>query len=434
VKLAHLYINNYNKYLINQPVMNSQKLLTAAIVILAFANGCKKSDKSTVTPTTTNTTTTTTTTTMMGATTTYPAVQAAFGANINLTALQNYAKQPIPGYITRDNTGNNAITDAGATLGRVLFYDKNLSVNNAIACASCHKQNLAFGDDVIASIGANGGTTRHSMRLANARFSEVRSFFWDRRAASLEAQTTQPVQNHNEMGYSGLNGDPGINVLVAKLQAIPYYKELFTFVYGDATVTQLRMQNALAQFIRSIQSFDSKFDAGMAATNDFNAAFPNYTVQENTGKQLFIGRPSPPGAPLVTGAGCMGCHRGPEFDIDPTSRNNGVIGVIGFPALIDITNTNPPSLRNLLDPTGKPNGQFMHDGSMSNLTQVMNHYNQIVVNPANTNLDPKLIQNNAGQNLRLSVAQKDAIIAFLGTLSGNDVYTNRKWASPFVNM
>jgi cytochrome c peroxidase len=411
--------------------MNSQKLTAAALIILAFANGCKKSDKSTVTPTTN---TTTTTTTMMGVTTTYPAVQAAFGGNINLTALENYAKQPIPGYITRDNTGNNAITDAGATLGRVLFYDKNLSVNNTIACASCHKQNLAFGDDVIASIGANGTTTRHSMRLVNARFSQVRSFFWDKRAATLEDQTTQPIQNHNEMGYSGLNGDPGINVLVTKLQAIPYYKELFTFVYGDATVTQLRMQNALAQFIRSIQSFDSKFDAGMAATNDFNAVFPNYTVQENTGKQLFIGRPSPPGAQLVNGAGCQGCHRAPEFDIDPTSRNNGIIGVIGFPSLIDVTNTNPPSLRNLLDPTGKPNGLFMHDGGLTNLTAVINHYNQIVVNPANTNLDQKLLQNGAGQNLRLSAAQKDAIIAFLATLSGNGVYTNKKWASPFVNM
>jgi cytochrome c peroxidase len=411
--------------------MTPQKLAVAALIILAFATGCKKSDKSTVTPATTNTTTTTT---MMGVTTTYPAVQAAFGGNINLTALANYAKQPIPGYITRDNTGNNAITDAGATLGRVLFYDKNLSVSNTIACASCHKQNLAFGDDVIASIGANGATTRHSMRLVNARFSQVRSFFWDKRAATLEDQTSQPIQNHNEMGYSGLNGDPGINVLVAKLQAIPYYKELFTFVYGDATVTQLRMQNALAQFIRSIQSFDSKFDAGMAVTNDFNAVFPNYTVQENTGKQLFIGRPSPPGAQLVNGAGCSGCHRGPEFDIDPTSRNNGIIGVIGFPSLIDVTNTNPPSLRNLLDPTGKPNGLFMHDGSLTNLTAVINHYNQIIVNPANTNLDQKLLQNGVGQNLRLSTAQKDAIVAFLATLSGNDVYTNKKWASPFVSM
>jgi cytochrome c peroxidase len=414
--------------------MNSQKIIAIALIILAFATGCKKADKSTVTPATTNTTTSTTTTTMMGVTNTYPAVQAAFGTNINLTALQNYAKQPIPGYITRDNTGNNAITDAGATLGRVLFYDKNLSVNNAIACASCHKQNLAFGDDVVASIGANGATTRHSMRLVNARFSQVRNFFWDKRAATLEDQTTQPIQNHNEMGYSGLNSDPGIGVLVAKLQAIPYYKELFTFVYGDATVTQVRMQNALAQFIRSIQSFDSKFDAGMASTNDLNAVFPNYTVQENSGKQLFIGRPSPPGAPMITGAGCTGCHRGPEFDIDPTSRNNGIIDVIGFPALIDVTNTNPPSLRNLLDPTGKPNGLFMHDGSMTNLTAVINHYNQIVVNPANTNLDPKLLQNGAGQNLRLSNTQQAAIIAFLATLSGNDVYTNKKWASPFVNM
>jgi cytochrome c peroxidase len=412
--------------------MNSQKIIIAALlVIVGLATACKKADKSTVIPTTS---TTTGTITMTGITTTYPAVQAAFGSSINLSALENYASQPIPAYITRDNTGNNKITNAGATLGRVLFYDKNLSVSNTIACASCHKQAIAFGDDAIQSIGANGLTGRHAQRLVNARFAQEVRFFWDKRSTSLEDQTTQPIQNHNEMGYSGLNSDPGIAVLITKLQAIPYYKELFTFVYGDATVTQLRMQTALAQFIRSIQSFDSKFDAGMAATNNFNAVFPNYTVQENTGKQLFIGRPSPPGAPQVTGAGCQGCHRGPEFDIDPTSRNNGIIGVAGFPGQIDVTNTNPPSLRNLLDPIGKPNGLFMHEGSLTNLTAVINHYNQIVVSPANTNLDQKLLQNGAGQNLRLSTAQKDAIIAFLATLSGNDIYTNKKWANPFVSM
>ncbi len=364
-------------------------------------------------------------------TTGYPAVEAAFGSNINLNSLENYAAQDKPKYITKDNSGSNLITNAGATLGRVLFYDKNLSISNTIACGSCHKQSLAFGDSVIQSIGANGLTGRHSMRLVNARFADEIRFFWDKRAATLEFQTTQPIQNHNEMGYSGANGDPGIAVLLKKLQGIGYYKELFKFVYGDTIVTEARMQTAMAQFVRSIQSFDSKFDAGLVQVQGPAQDFPNYTAQENLGKQLFFAAPAPPNAPVIGGAGCVACHRAPEFDIDPKSGNNGVIGVAGSTTGTDITNTNAPSLRNLLNAAGKSNGPFMHDGSLTTLAAVVNHYNRIVVTSGNTNLDPRLAANGNGQNLNLSQQQKDAIVAFLATLSGNDVYTNKKWSNPF---
>ena len=107
----------------------------------------------------------------------YPNVLATFGSNINLNNLENYANQPIPSYITKDNTGSNFITDKGATLGRVLFYDKNLSSNNSISCASCHQQENAFSDTNIASTGVNGKTDRHSMRLVNNRFSREMKFF-----------------------------------------------------------------------------------------------------------------------------------------------------------------------------------------------------------------------------------------------------------------
>ena len=122
----------------------------------------------------------------------YPNILATFGSNINLSSLENYANQTKPNYITRDNSTGNPITDKGATLGRMLFYDKNLSKNNTISCSSCHKQELAFGDNVVASVGVNGTTGRHSMRLVNARFGNEAKFFWDERAATLEAQTTFP--------------------------------------------------------------------------------------------------------------------------------------------------------------------------------------------------------------------------------------------------
>jgi cytochrome c peroxidase len=407
--------------------MNHKQLLAVvaiAIIVLSLAEACKKGAD------TVPANTTTTTVVMTTAPTT--SVQTAFGTNINLASLENYAQQTVPAYITRDNGRANPITNAAATLGRVLFYDKALSISNTVACASCHKQELAFGDNEVQSVGVNGPTTRHSMRLVNARFAQEVNFFWDKRAATLENQTTQPIQNHNEMGYSGLNGDPSISVLLTKLQAIGYYNQLFTFVYGDATITETRMQTALAQFIRSIQSFDSKFDAGLAQVNNLAAAFPNFTAQENLGKSLFLNPPSPQGT-VVNGAGCQTCHRAPEFDIDPNSRNNGIIGVAGSTTLIDLTNTNPPSLRNLVDPTGKANGLYMHNGSLSDLAGVIDHYNQIPVDPRNTNLDNRLNRGGQGQTLRLSQAQKDAIIAFLATLSGKDVYTNKKWASPFLS-
>lgn len=398
--------------------MSSRKLFlvsaSAAFILCLAIQACKKGTTETVIAT-------------------YPAVQAAFGDNINLNNLENYAGQTVPAYITRDNTGNNVISNAAATLGRVLFYDKALSATNTIACGSCHKQSMAFGDDALQSIGANGVTARHSMRLVNARFAQQVSFFWDKRAATLEAQTTQPIQNHNEMGFSGTNGDKDINFLIAKLQNIGYYKELFKFVYGDSVVTQTRMQTAMAQFIRSIQSFDSKFDNGLATTKTLAADFANYTAQENLGKQLFLTPPAPPGAPAgaLSGFGCQGCHRAPEFDIDPNSRNNGIITVAGSATAIDVTNTNPPSLRNVLNPAGQVNGLFMHDGSIGNLGAVIDHYAHIAIDPANTNLDPKLMPGGKGQTLTVTQQQKEAIVAFLATLSGKDVYTNKKWASPF---
>lgn len=398
--------------------------LIFAVMALLIFDACRKLANTPISSTTSTTTTTTTTATPL---------QAAFGANIDLTNLQNYANQAVPKYITNDNSGGDPVTDAGATLGRVLFYDKSLSITNKISCATCHKQSMAFGDSLLVSIGVNGPTVRHSQRLVNARFAQEVRFFWDKRAATLEDQTVVPIETHNELGYSGLNGDPDITVLIAKLQSITYYQQLFKFVYGDSNITIPRLQSALAQFVRSIQSFDSRFDAGLAQTGNLNQDFSNFTAVENQGKTLFLSPPSPPNAPLVTGAGCQTCHRAPTFDVDPNSKNNGVILVAGSTTQIDLTNTNPPSLRNLLNPTGKVNGLFMHNGTFNNLLDVVNHYNQIAVDPANTNLDPRLGKNGVGQSLRLSDAQKNAIVAFLGTLSGNDVYTNKKWSNPFIN-
>ena len=362
----------------------------------------------------------------------YPNVITAFAGKIDLNNLFNYANQSKPAYITKDNTAGNPISDKGATLGRVLFYDKNLSSNNTISCSSCHIQANAFSDDAIASDGVNGTTTRHSMRLINSRFSNERKFFWDERAATLELQTSDPIKNHIEMGFSGTSGDGSITTLITKLQGIGYYKELFKYVYGSEEITESKLQNALAQFIRSIQSFDSKYDAGRSTVQNDNQAFPNFTAQENQGKNLFL---TPPvfdanGVRTSGGFGCAGCHAAPEFDIDPNTRNNGVIGVLNGTG-IDITNTKAPSLRDLLNSNGSPNGPMMHTGSFATLQNVIGHYGNINLAPGNSNLDPRLRPNGFGQQLNITATEVNALTAFIKTLTGTNVYVDPKWSSPF---
>ena len=365
----------------------------------------------------------------------YPNIAAKFGANINLSSLTNYANQSKPNYILRDNTGNDPITNAKATLGRILFYDKALSVDNTISCGSCHKQNLAFSDDAAASAGVfSGSTARHAMRLVNARFSDERSFFWDERAATLEEQTTQPIQDHSEMGFSGVSGRENIVALLAKLQAQPYYNELFSFVYNDKTVTILRLQECLAQFIRSIQSFDSKYDIGRAQVNNDNQPFPNFTPQENTGKNLFLAPPTfnGTGNRIGGGLGCGGCHRAPEFSIDPNTGNNGIIGKLNASG-IDVTVTRSPTLRDLTNASGQLNGPLMHTAGITSIEAAIRHYGNINIAPGNgQRLDPRLRPNGFGQQLNLTNDEVNAVVAFINTLSGNNVYTDRRWANPFL--
>jgi cytochrome c peroxidase len=364
--------------------------------------------------------------------TTYPFVEAEFGSSLDLNNLANYANQTVPPYITKNNSQGNAITDKGATLGRVLFYDKNLSSNNTISCSSCHKQEFAFSDTNVASTGVNGTTGRHSMRLINSRFATETKFFWNERALNLETQTTMPIKDHGEMGFSGENGDMTFDNLITRLNGIGYYKELFKFVYGTEEITEVKIQSALAQFIRSIQSFDSKYDAGRAlATND-GQPFSNFTAQENQGKNLFLSPPvfNASGVRTSGGLGCAGCHRAPEFDIDPNTLNNGIIGTIAGTG-IDTGNTRAPSLRDLVRTDGATNGPMMHTGVITDLQTAIGHYGAINLAPGNNNLDPRLTPGGVGQQLNLTATEVNAVIAFLKTLSGTDVYTNTKWANPF---
>ena len=135
---------------------------------------------------------------------------------------------------------------------------------------------------------------------------------------------------------------------------------------------------------------------------------------------------------IAGGVGCNSCHNAPEFDIDPNSRNNGIIGVINSTNR-DLTVTRAPSLRDLTKVGGRVNSPMMHTGANRSLRAVINHYNTIALNQnQNPNLDARLAPNRIGQNLNLTETEISALVAFLQTLSGTNLYIDKKWSNPFL--
>jgi len=311
-----------------------------------------------------------------------------------------------------DTPATNATTDAGATLGRVLFYDQRLSTNQTIACASCHQQAHGFSDPRALSTGFNGTPgTRHAMGLSNDRWYQRKHFFWDERANTLEDQVLLPIQNPIEMGMT-------LAALTNRLAAEPFYTNLFAAAFGSPAITANRISLALAQFVRSIVSGQSRYDLG--ETNNF----ANFTAQETLGRQIFLGQ---------TGkATCSICHATDNFVPTTTLNNNGleypyvdlgVGGVTGVAAQDGLFKV--PSLRNV-----GLRAPYMHDGRFTNLTQVVQFYSTGVV--GNPNLSPPLIAPGGGAlRLNLTASQIAAVVAFLNTLTDTNLVADAKFSDPF---
>lgn len=351
-----------------------------------------------------------------------PAGVAEF-TTLDFNALDNFASITLPAYYDGtvtpdDNTpNNNAITNRAASLGRVLFNDRRLSVNDTLSCASCHRQANGFSDPRQFSTGVSGTafTTAHAMRLGNIRYFRPGSMFWDKRAASVEIQASQPIQNVVEMGWDNAAGS--IAALITKMNATTYYPDLFNFAFGSPTITEARIQLALAQFERAMVSTGSKWDTGYATVfsatgpnRNLGLDLPNFTAQENRGRALYF---SPPNQ---GGAGCAACHSAPTFALAPNSLSNG----------LDAGETRifkSPSLKNM-----GVGGPFMHDGRFTTLEQVVEHYNSgVQAGPA---VDNRLLRNGVPQRLNLSVADKAALAAFLRTLDDTALLTDAKFSSP----
>jgi cytochrome c peroxidase len=203
-----------------------------------------------------------------------------------------------PSTTDMDNTPvDNPVFNAGANLGRYLFYDESLSVNGTNACAPCHQAEFGFSDNRTRSVGFDGAETgRHSMRLTNARFYGVGMFFWTSEPATLEEQVLIPFKDPIEMGMT-------LDTLVEAVQAQDYYPPLFELAFGDTDLTTDRISLALAQFVRSMVGFGSRYDEGRAQVSSSTVPFPNFTDEENAGREVFMNTPMSP-----NGAGCAVSH------------------------------------------------------------------------------------------------------------------------------
>ena len=326
--------------------------------------------------------------------------------------------QPILGQDNMPST--NLTTDIGATLGRVLFYDKRLSTNQTVACASCHQREHGFSDPRPFSVGFNGGlSARNSMGLSNARWYQRKKFFWDERAATLEDQTLMPIQNSVEMGMT-------LTALTNRLTAEPFYTNLFTQAFGTPDVTSERISRALAQFVRSIVSTQSKYDLAVAAANNF----ASFTAQENLGRQIFFGQ--------VGSATCAACHGTDNFVPGTGIFNNGLENPYVDKGVGALTGQSQdegffkvPSLRNV-----ELTAPYMHDGRFATLEQVVEFYDSSVVSHPNLSPPLRVPPGNgaaSGTPLRLNLTptQKAALVAFLKTLTDTTVTTDEKFSDPF---
>ena len=316
------------------------------------------------------------------------------------------------------------ITDAGAALGRVLFYDKILSIDNTISCGSCHHQSIGFSDAAKLSTGIDHQlTNRNAPSISNLYDDNL--LFWDGRTTNLNDLVLQPVRNHKEMGMENMD------FLVAKIKAAPYYESLFSNAYGDKEVTTARIADAMTQFVKSMIGCDSDMDK-MQMTG--TALSP--LAEE--GRNVFFGK-----------GACYNCHSGPDFNdrggfFDPFFPPNGGgfgwskdiadIGLdeeysdVGFgvfdEALVGVFKI--PSLRNVA-----LTAPYMHDGRFATLEDVVEHYNSGI--KKSPNLDSVLKSWDTGDAITLNLTdnEKSALVAFLHSLTDNNYMLDKRFSDPF---
>ena len=308
--------------------------------------------------------------------------------------------------------GDNPLTVQKVKLGKMLFFETALSLDNSISCASCHDQTFGFSDPNQFSEGVGGAMgTRQSMAIVNMAWNS-NGFFWDGRAQLLRHQSLLPIQDPLEMKESLPN-------VIQKLSGIEKYRNQFIRAFGTSEITSERISLALENFMFSIVSDNSKYDQYLAGT-------ATLTESEERGRILFFGEYNP-FFPDISGADCAHCHAGNNFEND-LYMNNGLDTDAQF---IDFGRENAtgnvsdrakfkiPTLRNI-----EVTGPYMHDGRFTTLEEVIEHYNNGVQN--SSTVDPALL-GTTSTGLMLDAQEKIDLVNFLKTLTDYTFLNNPEY-------
>lgn len=320
-----------------------------------------------------------------------------------------------------------------ATLGRVLFYDNQLSEDFSVSCASCHKQEAAFADTEAFSTGIYQRLTdRNSIALGSfvsfaseygggsGGSSSARALFWDLRASSVHDQMIQTIANDKEMGMS-------MTDVVYRLRGQRHYEILFEKAFLSPEITSDKVLDALTAYMQSMTADQSRFDNAKPGfgSNIFDVIsdFNQFSAQENRGKALFV-------------ENCTPCHMRSILSIHGMeAANNGLelesidLGVASHTSLAqDIGVFKIPLLRNVA-----LTGPYMHDGRFGSLEEVIDFYNEDI--EAHPNLDMSLVDPDTGGPKRMNFDQedKDALIAFLHTLTDMGELGTEKFSDPWLD-
>jgi len=320
------------------------------------------------------------------------------------------AKVAVPEYVVKfvgdmPHPADNPLTEQGVSLGRMLFYEKMLSNDRSMSCASCHKQENAFDDPRPFSKGTNGSLgDRNAMAIVNAAWDK--HFFWDGRRSTLEGQAHDPVTNPIEMA----NTWPEV---VARLQASSNYPGLFFKAFGTRTIDSNLVVKAIAQFERTLVSFNSRFDKYYHARDT-----TVFTDQEKRGLALFTGKGL-----------CNNCHLMNSLLTDRDIRNNGLdenpadaglMKFTGHPG--DKGKFKVPTLRNIA-----VTAPYMHDSRFATLEEVLNFYSS-GIKQASPNIDEHMPDFGSGVNF--SAQEKADLIAFLKTFTDDEFLADPRFSDP----
>ena len=307
----------------------------------------------------------------------------------------------------------NPLTEQGVKLGHYLFFDPILSGDNTMSCATCHSLDAGTSDSRRFSVGIDGTVgRRNAMPLFNLGY--MNEFFWDGRVQGLEMQVIMPIEDHTEMKET-------LDNLLAELAAHPDYPRMFFEAFGEPAITGDQVARALAQYLRTLVSFNSRYDKAMR-----REIFP--TDAEWRGRVLFND---------LLGADCMHCHNeGNNLFGDFKYRNNGITAaatIQDFPdagrgevtgAAKDYGTFKTPSLRNVA-----LTAPYMHDGRFATLEEVIEHYSSGL--QQSPNINPGELEHVGSGGVQLTVAEKADLLAFLHSLTDSSIFSNPLFLSPF---